>query len=65
MCIKTKGQESGRIFGRPFITAGWTVIEVTLVVALAEIGLLGLIIKHPITASLWDSSILVLLLTDL
>lgn len=56
ICIKTKGQESGRIFGRPFITAGWPVVEVALVVALAEIALLGLIINHPISVSLWKMS---------
>jgi len=53
-CIKTKGQESGRIFGRPFITAGWPVVEVALVVALAEIALLGLIINHPISVGFWN-----------
>ncbi|KAF8900433.1 hypothetical protein CPB84DRAFT_1028882 [Gymnopilus junonius] len=26
-CIKTKGQDGTRIFGRPFITAGWIVIQ--------------------------------------
>jgi uncharacterized membrane protein YidH (DUF202 family) len=45
-CIKTKGQENGRIFGRPFITAGWIVVEVTAVVAAAEVVLLVLILKY-------------------
>ncbi|KAF9261995.1 hypothetical protein L218DRAFT_929910 [Marasmius fiardii PR-910] len=34
-----------RIFGRPFVTAGWIVIAVTSVVLVAEIGLMVLIIK--------------------
>lgn len=45
-CIKTKGQENGRIFGRPFITAGWIVVEVTAVVAAAEVVLLVLILNY-------------------
>jgi len=44
VCIKTKGQESGRVFGRPFVSAGWVVIELTLVVAMAEVALLVLIL---------------------
>ncbi|KAG7087731.1 hypothetical protein E1B28_013677 [Marasmius oreades] len=36
---------STRIFGRPFVTAGWVVIAVTLVVLMTEIGLVVLIIK--------------------
>jgi len=52
VCIKTKGQEGGRIYGRPFKTAGWIVIEVTTVVALAEIALLALIVQHKISVSL-------------
>lgn len=40
------------MFGRPFVTAGWIVIEVTLVVAFAEIVLLVLILDHPIFVSL-------------
>lgn len=50
-CILTKGQENGRIFGRPFITAGWIVIEVAVVVAFAEIVLLVLILDQPIDVS--------------
>jgi hypothetical protein len=42
--LKTIGQESGRIFGRAFVTAGWIAVGVTVVVALAEIALLVLII---------------------
>jgi len=49
-CIETKGQENGRIFGRPFITAGWIIIAITLVVAVAEIALLVLMLEHPIAA---------------
>jgi hypothetical protein len=44
--IKTQGQEGGRIFGRPFVTAGWTVVQVTVAVAVVELGLLGLIIRQ-------------------
>jgi len=44
--IKTEGQENTRIFGRPFVTAGWTVVQVTVAVAVVEIGLLGLIIRQ-------------------
>ncbi|KAF9481637.1 hypothetical protein BDN70DRAFT_876121 [Pholiota conissans] len=47
--IPTKGQEGTRIFGRPFVTAGWTVVQVTVAVAAVEIALLVLIIRHPIT----------------
>jgi hypothetical protein len=43
--IRTKGQESTRIFGRPFVTAGWIVVGVTGVVAGVEIGLLVLVLK--------------------
>ncbi|KAJ6554492.1 hypothetical protein B0H19DRAFT_148895 [Mycena capillaripes] len=43
--IRTKGQESTRIFGRPFITAGWIVIAVATIVAGVEIGLLVLVLK--------------------
>jgi hypothetical protein len=44
--IKTQGQEGARIFGRPFVTAGWTVVQVTVAVAVVELGLLGLIIRQ-------------------
>ncbi|KAJ7222232.1 hypothetical protein GGX14DRAFT_662964 [Mycena pura] len=43
--VQTKGQEHTRIFGRPFITAGWIVVGVTAVVAAVEIGLLVLVLK--------------------
>ncbi|KAF7369819.1 hypothetical protein MVEN_00314700 [Mycena venus] len=43
--IRTKGQENTRIFGRPFVTAGWIVIGVAAVVAGVEIGLLVLVLK--------------------
>jgi hypothetical protein len=43
--IKTVGQEGKRIFGRPFVTAGWIVVAVTCVVAAVEIGLLVLIFR--------------------
>ncbi|KAF9529161.1 hypothetical protein CPB83DRAFT_813022 [Crepidotus variabilis] len=46
--IKTKGQENARIFGRPFVTAGWIVVQVTVVVAAAEIALLILILRQEI-----------------
>jgi len=44
--IKTKGQEGTRIFGRPFVTAGWSVVQVTVVVAAIELGILVLIIQR-------------------
>lgn len=43
--IKTKGQEGTRIFGRPFVTAGWSVVQVTVVVAAVELALLVFIIR--------------------
>ncbi|KAL0952607.1 hypothetical protein HGRIS_006862 [Hohenbuehelia grisea] len=42
---KTVGQEGKRIFGRPFVTAGWIVIGVSGVVAAVEIGLLVLVLR--------------------
>ncbi|KAL9710694.1 hypothetical protein Ac2012v2_006232 [Leucoagaricus gongylophorus] len=42
--LPTVGQEGGRNFGRPFVTAGWIVIQVTVLVAAAEIGMLILIL---------------------
>jgi cytochrome b subunit of formate dehydrogenase len=44
--IKTEGQDNTRIFGRPFVTAGWTVVQVTVAVAVVELALLGLIIRQ-------------------
>ncbi|PPQ80358.1 hypothetical protein CVT25_003641 [Psilocybe cyanescens] len=49
-CIRTKGQEGTRIFGRPFVTAGWIVLQVTFIVAAVEIALLFLILRHHINA---------------
>ncbi|TFK29115.1 hypothetical protein FA15DRAFT_664430 [Coprinopsis marcescibilis] len=46
--IKTVGQESSRIFGRPFITAGWIVVTVAALVAAVEIALLVLVLRHKI-----------------
>ncbi|KAF5375346.1 hypothetical protein D9615_007934 [Tricholomella constricta] len=43
--IQTVGQEGTRIFGRPFITAGWIVLGVALVVAVVEVVLLVLILQ--------------------
>ncbi|EMD34919.1 hypothetical protein CERSUDRAFT_116454 [Gelatoporia subvermispora B] len=43
--VKTVGQTGKRIFGRPFVTAGWIVVAVTVVVAAVEIGLLVLIFQ--------------------
>ncbi|KAK7014226.1 hypothetical protein R3P38DRAFT_1357960 [Favolaschia claudopus] len=43
--IRTKGQDATRIFGRPFITAGWIVIAVSTVVASVEIALLVLVLE--------------------
>ncbi|CAA7262020.1 hypothetical protein NLJ89_g1248 [Agrocybe chaxingu] len=47
--IKTKGQDGTRIFGRPFVTAGWIVVQVTVVVAAVEIALLVLILRYRIS----------------
>lgn len=43
--IVTKGQEGQRVYGRPFVTAGWVVVGVTAVVATVEVGLLILVLK--------------------
>ncbi|EJD05603.1 uncharacterized protein FOMMEDRAFT_79127, partial [Fomitiporia mediterranea MF3/22] len=43
--IKTVGQTGKRIFGRPFITAGWIVLAVSLVVLAVEAALFALILK--------------------
>ncbi|RPD60682.1 hypothetical protein L226DRAFT_505208 [Lentinus tigrinus ALCF2SS1-7] len=43
--IKTVGQTGKRIFGRPFVTAGWIVALLSVVVFSVEIGLLVLIFK--------------------
>ncbi|TFK71189.1 hypothetical protein BDN72DRAFT_474053 [Pluteus cervinus] len=43
--IKTVGTEGTRIFGRPFITAGWIVLAVSIIVAVVEIALLVLILR--------------------
>lgn len=40
----TVGQTGERVFGRPFITAGWIVIAVTVIVAAVEISLLVLVL---------------------
>jgi len=42
--LSTVGQEGGRNYGRPFVTAGWIVIQVTVVVAAVELGMLILIL---------------------
>jgi len=43
--IVTVGTEGTRVFGRPFITAGWIVIGVSYVVALVEIILFILVLQ--------------------
>lgn len=43
--VPTVGQTGKRVFGRPFITAGWVVVAVTVVVAAIEIALLVLIFE--------------------
>ena len=40
---RTVGQAGKRVFGRPFVTAGWVVVAVTAVVAAIEVALLVLI----------------------
>ncbi|KAF8970668.1 hypothetical protein BDZ97DRAFT_1936991 [Flammula alnicola] len=49
--IKTVGQEGSRVFGRPFVTAGWVIVQVTIVVAAVELALLALIIRHHVSLS--------------
>lgn len=44
--LASVGQEGGRNYGRPFVTAGWIVIQVTVVVAAVEIGMLILILTQ-------------------
>ncbi|TEB33748.1 hypothetical protein FA13DRAFT_1763382 [Coprinellus micaceus] len=44
--IESVGQDNGRIFGRPFVTAGWSVLQVAVVVGAVEIALLVLILTH-------------------
>ena len=43
--IPTIGQEGKRIYGRPFVTAGWIVIYVAVVVAVVEITLLVFLLQ--------------------
>jgi hypothetical protein len=43
--IQTIGQSNTRIFGRPFVTAGWSVLQVTAVVGAAEIVLFVLVMR--------------------
>ena len=43
--IRTVGQTGKRVFGRPFVTAGWVVVSLAVVVAAVEIGLLVLIFQ--------------------
>jgi len=41
--LQTNGQQGTRVFGRPFVTAGWIVVAVSGLVAAVEICLLVLI----------------------
>ena len=43
--MQTVGQAGKRIFGRPFVTAGWVVALLSLVVFIVEVGLLVLIFQ--------------------
>ena len=43
--IVTVGTEGTRVFGRPFVTAGWIVIGVSAVVATVEIALFYLVLQ--------------------
>ena len=43
--VKTVGQTGKRIFGRPFRTAGWVVLAVSLIVGTVEVALLVLILR--------------------
>jgi len=42
---ETVGQEGKRVFGRPFVTAGWIVVAVSIIVAIVEIALLALVLN--------------------
>ena len=42
--IPTVGQTGKRVFGRPFVTAGWIVVAVTVIVAAVEISLFVLVL---------------------
>ena len=44
--IRTVGQDGSRIYGRPFVTAGWIVLQVTFLVAAVEVVLLVLVARH-------------------
>ena len=43
--IRTAGQTGKRIFGRPFVTAGWIVVLLTIIVASVEITLMVFIFE--------------------
>jgi hypothetical protein len=43
--LATVGQEGTRVFGRPFVTAGWIVVAVSAIVAAMEVTLLVLILQ--------------------
>lgn len=45
LVIETVGQEDKRIFGPPFVTAGWIVVAVSCIVAAVELVLLVLVIR--------------------
>ncbi|KAF9450756.1 hypothetical protein P691DRAFT_809593 [Macrolepiota fuliginosa MF-IS2] len=42
--LPSVGQENGRVFGRPFVTAGWIIIQVTVIVAAVEVAMFVLIL---------------------
>ena len=43
--VKTAGQEGTRIFGRPFVTAGWIVVAFAAIVLVVEVALLVLVLE--------------------
>jgi hypothetical protein len=43
--MPTIGQEDKRVFGRPFVTAGWIVLCVAVIVATVEVTLLAFLLK--------------------
>ncbi|KAI0947350.1 hypothetical protein AcW1_007594 [Taiwanofungus camphoratus] len=43
--VRTVGQTGKQVYGRPFVTAGWIVIAVTIVVASVEISFLVLVFQ--------------------
>ena len=43
--LKTVGTDGTRIFGKPFVTAGWIVVAVAVIVFAVEIALLSMVLQ--------------------